>query len=40
MKPQVLLFWIVVAVLVVSLIMLFTNQILYSMLVANVKINP
>jgi len=40
MKPQELLFWIIVGIFVSVLLLLFTNQILMNMLQATVKIKP
>ena len=40
MKPQELLFWIIVGVLVAALILLFTNQIIFNMLQATVTVKP
>jgi len=40
MKPQELLFWIIVGILVAALILLFTNQIIFNMLQATVTVNP
>ena len=40
MKPQELIFWIIVGILVATLILLFTNQIVTNMMQTNVKVNP
>jgi len=40
MKPQELLFWIVVGILVAALILLFTNQIIMNMLKVTVTTTP
>ena len=40
MKPQELLFWIIVGIFVAVLLLLFTNQILFNMLKATVNVKP
>ena len=40
MKPQELLFWIIIGILVAVLILLFANQIIFNMLQATITIKP
>jgi len=40
MTPQELIFWIIVGILVGSLIILVSNQILFNMLQVTVTVNP